>query len=140
MPDQRGAARQFREQGMKAGVHRDVGRECFHRDRILRDQLVQFREALFQRLKIARRHPSLGSEPRGKTFEHPAQLDRIENVAFGERLHHEPAGGNRFQKAFLFEPDQCHPHRRSRHAGRLDRPELRNSLTGPQSTGKDQIA
>jgi len=59
---------------MKAGVHRDVGRECFHRDRILRDQLVQFRQALFQWLKIARRYPSLGSEPRGKTFEHPAQL------------------------------------------------------------------
>ena len=125
---------------MKARVHGHVGRKGLDRDRILPHQLIEIGEALLQRLEAAGAGAALGGEAGGEAFQRAAQLDRIEDVALGERLHHEAAGGDRLQQAFVLEPHQRQPHRRARHAGDLDRLQFGDALARPQLPGQDHVA
>ena len=51
-----------------------------------------------------------------------SRMSRSENA-----LHHEAAGRDRLQQAFVLQPHQRQPHRRARHAGDLDRLQVRRS-------------
>ena len=138
--DQRRAARQFGEQRVKARVHRHIGGERFDRNRRLANQLVEIAKAFLQRLEAARAGAALGGKAGGEPFQRAAQFDRIEDVAFGKRLHHEAAGGDRLQQAFLLQPHQRQPHRRPRDARDLDRLQLGDAFARPQPPGQDQVA